>query len=149
MCPEQGPEHQQGTEVKHTVLLWPGAVKNGDSPLIYIIFLSLLHSYRRVDRQDVYICSTPHILPVLWSLHPYVGGLLQSKHPITLYLSGRPHTTACGVYVHLSVCVSVYVCAKHERVPGFYCLPLPSTDPYVSPPFSVSLIQPVHQWPYK
>lgn len=59
MCPEQGPERQEGTEVKHTVFLWPGTVKNGDSPLIFYFFKPatfLLRADLRTDKT----CAYPH-----------------------------------------------------------------------------------------
>lgn len=157
MRPEQGLEHQEGTEVKHTVFLWPGTVKNSDSPLIFFFFFKpaifLPANFMRAGLRTDKTCAYPHTCThrtslVISVVRTLMLGVCYNQSVPSPYLSGRTHTTACGVYVRLSVCVSLYVCEKHERVPGFYCPPLPSTDPYVSP-FSVSLIQPVHQWPHK
>lgn len=142
MCPEQGPEHKEGTEVKHTVFLWSGTVKNGDSPLI-CYFCSPLHSYWRIScgqisgqTRRVHILT--HIPRDLCSSHPLCSGF------VTIKASHHPTSPAklaqklvCVACMCVCLCECIYVCAKHERDPGFYCPPLPSTDPYAPPQSSL------------
>lgn len=158
MCPEQGLEHQEGTEVKHTVFLWPGTMKNSDIPLIFFFFFKpaifLPANFIRAGLRTDKTCAYPHTCTqrtslVISAVRTLMLGVCYNQSVPSPYLSGRTHTTACGVYVRLSVCVSLYVCVqsmKESLVSTVH--PSPSLI-LMSPPFSVSLIQPVHQWPHK
>ncbi len=107
-------------------------------------FLPASGQARRVHMlHTAYPSCSLKLAPLCWGFVT----IKASHHPIPLRPASHNSFVVC-----MCICLSVwvYMCVQSMKESlVFYCLPLPSTDPYVSPPFSVSLIQPVHQWPYK
>lgn len=73
----------------------------------------LLRADLRTDKTRAY----PHTAHPLWSLQfaPLMLGVCYNQSVPSPYLSGQACTSACGVYVRLSVCVSVYMCVQSMK----------------------------------